>query len=368
MTGARRGSVTVGKRRASAAGFLPIARYRFVDFAADAQPGFRNHIVPVDEVSECVSRYGASECYATNFFFAEDARDYLHSHRVNGRPSLAGFDGRVWAPFLPIDIDAHPPEAGLEDALRVARQTYHLLVDGWLAPAAAVHVYFSGAKGFHVLVDSRAFGRVLPSKDLHRIFWEIRLQILPALPPQAHEFLDLAIGDTLRLLRLPNTRHAGSGLFKIALSPEELMAGSAAKILEKARAPRPLDRVSAAGLLSRHRVGVVPALAQAYARARRAICAPRGEILSPPDLPRLGPREVRCAALLAERQASSKPANGIGVATRLASAIRQAGHGREEALELLISWNRRQHLGLLEEELRAVVQSAYSSRHQTSCG
>ena len=36
-------------------------RYRYVDFAAAAQPGFRNHIVTLEEVATLVDRYGATE-------------------------------------------------------------------------------------------------------------------------------------------------------------------------------------------------------------------------------------------------------------------------------------------------------------------
>ena len=45
---------------------------------------------------------------------------YLAEHRVDGRPSIAGYDGALWAPFLPLDIDAHPPRSTLGDALTLA--------------------------------------------------------------------------------------------------------------------------------------------------------------------------------------------------------------------------------------------------------
>jgi hypothetical protein len=43
--------------------------FRWVDFAARAQPGFRNHVVTVDEVPALVARFGAEECYASIFRF-----------------------------------------------------------------------------------------------------------------------------------------------------------------------------------------------------------------------------------------------------------------------------------------------------------
>src|SRR5512139_895768 len=101
------------------------SRFRFVDFAAAAQAGFRNHVVPIDEVPGLVTRYRADECYASIFCFSDDILLYLAEQRVDGRPSVAGYDGKVWAPFLPLDIDATSPSE-LDDALELARRVRRL--------------------------------------------------------------------------------------------------------------------------------------------------------------------------------------------------------------------------------------------------
>jgi Primase C terminal 1 (PriCT-1) len=343
-------------------------RYRYVDFAAQAQPGFRNHVVTVDEVATLVAQHGALECYASIFCFADDILLYLAEQRVNGRPSIAGYDGRVWAAFLPLDIDAHPPAVQLEDALDVTRRAYRLLVERWQVPAAAVHAYFSGAKGFHVLIDTRAFGRVAPARDLHRVFSRLRLQILRQLPDSARQLFDLAIGDKVRLLRLPNTRHSGSGLYKIALSGDELLTCGAAEIRTMARTARPLTRVAAAGLLPLQAVTATPALVELFQRARRAVRRERG-----PHPYRFAgvqgrPEEALCAARLAMWQTSVPRGSRNNVAIRLASAFRLAGYNREQTTELVLGWNRRQQAGLPDTEIRGVVRSAYARPYPYNYG
>ncbi len=335
-------------------------RYRYVDFAARAQVGFRNHVVRVDEVEALVTRYGAEECYASVFRFSADILLYLGEHRVDGRPSIAGYDGRIWAPFLPLDIDAHPTASTLDDALESARRVHGLLADRWQVPADAMRAYFSGAKGFHLLVDTSAFGRVVPSADLHRVFSQLRLEILQALPAAARPLFDLIIGDKVRLLRLPNTRHAGSGLFKVALSTEELLRAPAAEIPALARAPRPLIGVSAAGLEPVGAVDAVPALVERFERARRALRRARGP--HPYRLPQ-PPERVEaalCAARLAMWQADVPPGGRNNVAIRLASAFRRAGCIFPRALELLRRWNERQTRPLSAREIESVVSSAYA--------
>lgn len=343
-------------------------RYRYVDFASPALPGFRNHIVRLEDVPALAARCAGSECYASIFCFSEDVLLYLAEHRVAGRPSIAGYDGRVWAPFFPLDIDSEAPEHGLDDALELARLTHRLLVERWDVAVEAVHAYFSGAKGFHLLVDTRAFGRVRPATDLHRIFARLRLEVLRALPDGAHRLFDLAIGDKVRLLRLPNTRHGRSRLYKVALTPTELLGASATEILRLARTPRPLPRVTAAGLLPVGSVAETPRLAEAFARARHAVGRARG-----PHPYRFGPipdspESALCAARLAMWRQHTPPGNRNNVAIRLASTFRLAGYEQPQTLALLLDWNRRREIDLPEDEIRGVVQSAYARPYAYAYG
>lgn len=342
--------------------------FRWVDFAARAQPGFRNHVVTVDEVPALVERFGAEECYASIFRFSADVLRYLAEHRVDGRPSIAGYDGRLWAPFLPLDVDAHPPVATLDDALVLARRVHDLFTRRWQAPPEAVHAYFSGAKGFHLLIDTRAFGRVAPAADLHRVFTRLRLAVLRELPDAARTLFDLAIGDAVRLLRLPNTRHAASGLFKVPLAPDELRSRTAAEIVTLARSPRPLGRVAAAGLEPVEDVAPVPALVLQFQRARRALRRERA-----PHPYRLGPpperaEESLCAARLAMWRGDLPPGTRNNAAIRLASAFRVAGFGQAETLDLLRAWAARQSRPLPPDEVASVVASAYARPYPYTYG
>ncbi len=345
-----------------------MTRYRYVDFAARTQAGFRNHVVPVGEVEALIARHGREECYASVFRFSADILLYLAEHRVDGRASIAGYDGRIWAPFLPLDIDAHPPDSTLTDALELARRVHALLVDHWHTPAEAVHVYFSGAKGFHLLVDARALGRIVPSRDLHRLFARMRLEILYALPDAARNLFDLVIGDKVRLLRLPNTRHAGSGLFKIPLSGDELQRCPAAEICALGRAPRPLVGVTAGGLEPVAAVDAVPALVERFDRARRALVRSRGPHPYRFGQPAANPKDALCPARLAMWRADVPPGGRNNAAIRLASAFRLAGQPYAQTVELLRQWNQRQTRPLAASEIESVGRSAYARPYPYTYG
>ena len=74
----------------------------------------------------------------------------------------------------------------------------------WI-PEDDIQIYFSGAKGFHLMLDTRVFGKTLPSKNLPLIFDSLRRHLALEIPEPFRDTVDLAIKDRVRLLRLPNS-------------------------------------------------------------------------------------------------------------------------------------------------------------------
>ncbi|HWO43447.1 MAG TPA: hypothetical protein VNO43_16780, partial [Candidatus Eisenbacteria bacterium] len=52
-------------------------RFRLVDFAAHYQKGFRNHIVPIDDVPALVASFKRYGCYSTYFFYSDEVLTYM---------------------------------------------------------------------------------------------------------------------------------------------------------------------------------------------------------------------------------------------------------------------------------------------------
>lgn len=336
-----------------------IRRYRLVDFAAVRQPHFRNHVVAVEQVPALLERYGPDDCFCSIFFFSHEVLLYQQEHRVGGRPSLAGYDGPVWAPFLPFDIDGHESARGAEQALALTQATCALLRERWRIPVEALHVYFSGSKGFHVQVDTRVFGRVAPAADLHRVFSHLRLEVARHLPEFAEARFDLSIGDKVRLLRLPNSRHSRSGLFKVALSLDELDQLTPPDIRRLAQEPRPLSRALYGGLLPALAVRSTPEAVQLMRRARGRARRRRPHPYLLPTPPRTL-EEALCPARQAMFTGNVPVGFRNNVAIRLASALRRSGYDQGFTQQLLLDWNRRLPHPLLEREVLSVIRSAFA--------
>jgi hypothetical protein len=90
-------------------------------------------------------------------------------------------------------------------------------------------------------LDTRLFG--LPSKKLPLTFDSMRRHLAQELPEHLRETVDLTIKNRARLLRLPNTIHEKSKLYKVIVTVDELNGMSLDEIRAHARASRALAPV-----------------------------------------------------------------------------------------------------------------------------
>ncbi len=327
------------------------------DFAAHFQKGFRNNVVPIKEVPELVKKFEGYGCYATYFFFSDEILTYMSAHTVDSSPSIAGYEGKVWAPFCAIDLD-HPDFGATVEA---ARLLVSLFMNRWGADPNSVQTYFSGSKGFHLMIDTRLFGRILPSKSLPLIFDAMRRHLAQELPVGLRDTVDLGIKDRVRLLRLPNTVHEKSGLYKVIISPEELALSNPEKIRGLAAKPRPLALTDETGFLSRVPVHendeAAALLKKVRQQIKRVTRKPfRYHFRRPEDLSRL---DFACAGLQTIWKSHVEPGCRNNCAIRLASELRLMGFAEGEAAEKLFEWNRINSIGLPSYELHNVIRSAY---------
>ncbi len=97
-----------------------------------------------------------------------------------------------------------------------------------------IWVYFSGSKGFHVLINSEALG-IEPRNDLHKIYKHIAGYLIHRLEINS---LDLVVYTSSRMLRLSNSIHQKTRLYKVEISLEELRTLKLDEIKEIAEQPR----------------------------------------------------------------------------------------------------------------------------------
>lgn len=160
------------------------------------------------------------EAYLSHFAF--DSALQAH-YKANGG-SVAGFAGPHVCRWLVLDIDA----ADLGQALADARKLARLILQRY---GEESHAFFSGAKGFHLVVDLAH--RPAPSATFCRTAKAFAL----ALADLAGVKIDPSIYDIAHIIRLPNTKHGKTGLFKRRLEPDALFQLSVDVIRDLARHP-----------------------------------------------------------------------------------------------------------------------------------
>ena len=337
-----------------------IREYNLVDFAARYQKGFRNNVVPIRKVPELLQRYEHFECYTTLFWYSKEILEYMKTDMRNSRASVAGYQGKVWAPFFVMDIDSE----NLKEALKVSTQIVAYFLNHWDLSQESLLAYFSGSAGFHVLLDTRVFGKIEPSENLHLVFSEMRKKIATQAKVKKREAVDYAIKDKVRLFRVVNTINAKSGLYKVQLSLQELFKCGVEDIKNKAKKAKPIYFTDSAGLMStENEVGENEQAKEVFRCALRRI---KDRELKPVVIDYSladteGPAKVLCKAR--ERIWCSHVSEGHrnNAAVRLISQFRLAGFSKERTVKLIVLWDRNNNIDLPLEELLKSVESVYSS-------
>ena len=110
---------------------------------------------------------------------------------------------------LYFDIDSDNTELAFNEC----KALYGYLIQ--FIPKAAVLVYFTGKKGFHIECEPIALG-ISPSNDLPKIYRYIANDLKSKLELST---LDFSVYDQRRMWRYPNSRHQATGLYKVLLNP-----------------------------------------------------------------------------------------------------------------------------------------------------
>ena len=217
-----------------------------------------------------------------------------------------------------------------------------------------IWVYFSGSKGFHILISGQAIG-ITQSHNLHKVFSHIagylkfRLGTVEVKDDENGKpqdvltpltTIDPVVYTSYRMLRLPNSVHQKTRLFKIELTIAELKALSMEEIREKAKMPRRGDD----GLLTAEErvagLGLRKAAAAFFADKRdeyeQAAATASQQYEKEEFLFTKGKPPVCVADILEKGWKKNGDRNQATV--QLACYFKAAGHTRDEALTILEAW------------------------------
>lgn len=262
-------------------------------------------------------------------------------------------EGTIYGPmYLDFDNDKISDEHEFMKVRADVNMVLCALEDDWRIPSEMIRLYFSGSKGFHIMIDPIVFG-AKPKDDLNMDYKVIAMELNNQC---CYKTIDTRIYDKRRLFRIENSINSKCNLYKIPLYPSELMDYSYEELKEMAKTPRMIrvknpEEVRIATMIYKSRIRKI----SQYNIIKTAEKAAKKNTTSTKKYK--GPKEILpCIISGIEEGAPIGSRNNILVA--LASALFQYGQNEDQVLELMLQWNESNEESLNEKEIHTTVISA----------
>lgn len=312
------------------------ADYRYIEVATNGANN-RNHVVDITKYRFPV---GISDCYRTIFRFTDE----FVAHKAN-TGSVKGYRGSAYADWLPFDIDDGDINKAHERTCALLERLQHR----YDVDPAQVMCFFSGSKGFHVLIPEPHIGFYATVK-LPAAFKKMAAEIMQGLT------YDGSIYEHLRIFRVSNTINSKSGLYKIPLTASELYSLSTAEILELAKKPRkieyyPVDEIDINDSLHELFVTCIK-----QEDKHQDILAPKVRTI---------PKDAKLCyyALLNGVQEGERD----NAALRLATHFKKQGYQADITFGVLQAWNKRNSPPLGQVDMEKFIHQAYENNYDYGC-
>ncbi len=187
--------------------------------------------------AHCAGELDTNEAYLSAFTYGPE----MVAH-MKAAGSVAGYAEPVFAEYVTLDLDGTGADP-VADALDRARRLLAWMETAAAANLDAVPCWFSGGKGFHVMISMAGLEHpgMGTGPEPGAAFNGTARRFALLLDGETRCKPDPAVFDKVRIIRAPNTRHPKSGLYKVRIPADELLALSADGVRRLAAEPRPVE-------------------------------------------------------------------------------------------------------------------------------
>ena len=250
---------------------------------------------------------------------------------------------------LYLDFDGSiESEETFEEVRRETLMAVNYFATYWSIPINMIEIYFSGNKGFHIVIPWQILG-LQPDAELNVKF----KMIAKLVAKQCNaKHVDMGIYDRKRLFRIPGSINKKSGLYKVPLSYSQLMEFSLQEIIDWAREPRDYD-IDAPQLVKKSAEHYKEVFRREKLKAKLKQARKKKEFKIPEKRKKLLP----CVVEILKTGAAKGQRNNTTVA--LASSLMQSGVKRDEVEDIILDWNQANEPPLSESEIVTTISSAY---------
>ena len=172
------------------------------------------------------------EAYSSHFSFDQSLEGYVQT-----TGSVKGFTGTHFAEDIVFDFDSPKDAVDLEVVKAEVIKFIQFLSSEYGIDHRYLGKYFSGQKGFHVYIPIEYIHTAEPHEHFSKIIQRLAKKLA-----EGFNCIDLSMYDQFQLVRLPNSKHGTTALYKVPLTPNELVNCSIDQIKELAHSPRKEER------------------------------------------------------------------------------------------------------------------------------
>ena len=247
------------------------------------------------------------------------------------------------SPYLDFD-GALDTEEDYEVVRTEVRMVANYFETYWGIPTSMIEIYFSGNKGFHLIIPYQILG-LKPDAELN-----VKNKLLAHLVQKQCRctHIDMGIYDRKRLFRIPGTINSKSGLYKVPLTYAQLTSFSLGEVKEWASEPRDfiLDDPQ-----------FIKKSAEHYKQLfKKKLPKPKRK-KEPSKIPSKRKPLLPCVVKILKEGVQQGSRNNTTVA--LASSLMQSGITRKEVEDIILDWNCSNEPPLSDTEIAITVSSAY---------
>lgn len=308
---------------------------RFIEVGGKCGDYFRRNIIfPLSESKKAmqtiIEKTNKRDAYYCVYFF--DQKD-----RKKGTKYLAPL-------YFDIDGDIHT-DAGYEDTRMAALSLIQILQSELRLKLNEISVFFSGSKGFHIMVPSTVL-KIPFSSKLNLIYKSFILYLQTKV--EHGKLMDTKIYDNKRLIRIPNTINEKTGLYKVAVTASQLRSFTKEQLLEYAKEPKPILKIETS-------VNQEAATRFLDIVRKTTHTAPQRHTTDwqiPTEIKKL----PMCMKVLLSTQIQKGGRNNM--LALLASVLIQNGYQGEKAISVLQTWNYNNEEPLEDKEVLQTYLSA----------
>jgi hypothetical protein len=214
-----------------------------------------------------------------------------------------------------------------------------------------IDLYFSGSKGFHILIDSIIFG-FEPGRELNKQYKKIATELNTY---TINKSIDTRIYDNKRLFRVPNTINSKTGLYKVPIEYNTFkQMNNWNELKDFASTPREKAEFEPRQYNQKARE-------QFYSLLEKIDIEEKSKINTKLAKEFIHRKELLpCVQYILNQGCTKGNRNNTTVA--LANSLFQIGKTYEEVLEIIMYWNSEKNDEPLDRaEIHATVRSAYNN-------